>query len=705
MQNINEMLRQQKLLQLIQTRNFVGWIYYIDYDKAYVMTNDLWKSQASGVPHNCFLVAATFNPERYVQTPEDEREVILLRVVGSAKLPQDDDLVRTKIDNYQQQTDIYGETNPRDYDDITRNQLQFGGLACNVLGTFYQREGELWLGSDLESFATASRLNVYRPRESALEIIVNHLDPLRRQKAIEDAQQLGIEKPIAPFQVGTVRYTSTDRLHRRADDDKVPVRIQPSDFLARRTAVLGMTRTGKSNMVKQTVSVVKRIADESGIPIGQIIYDINGEYANANQQDKGAIADVYPSDTIRYRMLETAGFQDLRNNFYEQLAEGFNIIKRELEDAGRVTSDYIRLFVNMSLDEPDSREWSEHNRWEVRVAAYKTLLYKAGLTPPANTRVSFSAGNSVRQAVAQQAGKNFNEQPRGKNTYLDLTLSEAEEWFLAAREANNNMPLTSSSGKAWVDDTLQNLLDIMAQKNKGTNNFISGYRILTDAVKYHTPRRSREVTDEIYEHLAAGKIVILDLSVGDSTIREKVSKQIASKIFNRSMQQFIEAKLPPNIVVYIEEAHNLIGKSHDLTETWPRLAKEGAKYRIALVYATQEVSSVHPNILANTENWFITHLNNDREIRELARFYDFGDFSRSLIRAQDVGFARIKTLSGPFVIPVQIDKFDPQAEIARQKGLAAAGGGLETAVTNISEDNGQPPEGEVTWDDLFDGGN
>ena len=161
-----------------------------------------------------------------------------------------------------------------------------------------------------------------------------------------------------------------------------------------------------------------------------------------------------------------------------------------------------------------------------------------------------------------------------------LSLSDAAEWFIAAREANRTNPLPSSTkGKLWVDDTLQNLLDMIVQKGQN-NNFISRYRILSEAVKYHSPRRTREVTEEVYEHLENGKIVILDLSVGDPTIREKISKEIAGKIFQRSMQQFIDGKTPPNTVVYIEEAHNLIGKDMKLTETWPWLTDKSLWKRV-----------------------------------------------------------------------------------------------------------------------------
>jgi len=490
---------------------------------------------------------------------------------------------------------------------------------------------------------------------------VNYVNPIRKRDSEEAAEELGLGTNILPFKVGEVRYTSTDRLHRKDPrSERVPVFVQPSDFLARRTAVLGMTRTGKSNMIKQMVSVVKRVADESGAKIGQIIYDINGEYANANQQDEGAIADIYPNNTVRYRMLETDDFEELQNNFYIQLPDGFSIIRRVVEENNNHKQNDVAVFLNSAFDRPDESERSSYNRWQVRTAAYQTMLYMAGFQPPGEFKVVFSANKDVQNNVNTQANRSFSDPKAG------LSLPDAVEWFLAARDANRNQTLRSSSGKEWLDDDTKAILNMMKQRNDN-ETFIKGYKVLMDARPYHSPRRSQEVGDEIYAHLLDGKIIILDLSVGDPSLREDISNQIARAIFNKSMQTFVEGRTPPNIVVYVEEAHNLVGRGMNLTETWPRLAKEGAKYRIALVYATQEVSSMHPNILANTENWFITHLNNLREVKELAQFYDFDDFGKSLVRAQDVGFARVKTLSGPFVIPVQIDKFDPVKERERVK--------------------------------------
>lgn len=672
--SINNLIDQDPLLKLVQPDNFIGWIYSMDYDSALVVTNDAWKARVNGVPHNSFLIASSFNPANYASATQMEKEVILLRVIGACKLPQDDDMIRTKIDNYQNQTDLYLSDDDKGYDPITQNRLQFGGLKCRVLGTFYMKNSELSMGSDIESFSVSMRMGVYMPKSDALSLIVNYVDPIRKNHFKEELSALGINNNLLPFEIGTVRYTSTDRLHRANEADKIPFYIQPSDFLARRTAVLGMTRTGKSNMIKQTISVVKNIADSCDLPIGQLVFDINGEYANTNKQDNGSISDVYSDGCERYRMIPTDGFSHLLNNFYSELQEGLCILGDLIREAKKDGSADIDTFLGMSLERPDPiEEKGEYKRWQVKTALYKTLLKKAGYAYNGTFSVKFEANKKIREAV--DAVINENVEP-GCEVHINpndsLSFEEAFKWFTAARTANKDEKtkatgkLKSTSGSNWFDEECIAMLNLLDGHNNN-DAYIRGFRTLECGRPYHTPYRTKDVCEEIYQHLIKGKIVILDLSVGQAQLRERISKRIAKYVFDSSMNCFTSGKNPQNIVIYIEEAHNLIGRNMDLSETWPRLAKEGAKYKIALVYATQEVSSVHPNILANTENWFISHLNSEKEISELAKFYDFADFKQSLLRSQDVGFARVKTLSSPFVVPIQINKFDPK-KIITQKG-------------------------------------
>ncbi|NJM43643.1 MAG: ATP-binding protein, partial [Brachymonas sp.] len=259
---------------------------------------------------------------------------------------------------------------------------------------------------------------------------------------------------------------------------------------------------------------------------------------------------------------------------------------------------------------------------------------------------------------------------RGANRYRPIQRDAADDacvWWENLWRVYDTSPTVQaykqSKGREWADDDLKALLIMLTRcRSSGGTPDCNGYRNLRPISVQHTPQAKTAFEQDILEALRAGKIVIADLSSGDEDLQRMYSERITWKIFRDGMSRFTSARPNNFIQFYFEEAHNLFPKKEDkdLSQVYNRLAKEGAKLQLGLVYATQEVSSISGNILKATQNWFISHLNNEDEIKELRKYYDFSDFSDSLVRFSqdtDKGFVRVKTYSNAFVVPVQIDKF------------------------------------------------
>nr|WP_302579055.1 DUF87 domain-containing protein [Methanobrevibacter arboriphilus] len=626
----------------------IGRTFYLDYDKAKILTSDDKKEKVNGIPKGTFLLA-------FYDDKGEKNEAILLRTLNQTNLPRNEDLATSMIEFYKENMDT--SKHSEDVDFQTKYDFSFSGIECNVLGTFFTDEKELLFGSDIENFYSPNNYRVYKPTGKALEIITN----------------LGVyvfKEGDEKSKIGVVKYSSSSTYNKESN---VPVYVTSNDFVGKRTALFGMTRTGKSNTLKKIIELTEELNNNLPLneKVGQIIFDINGEYANPNRQDDGtSISELLKNKVEIYSTIKTdnSHWHMLKNNFYEDIVSGVEIFNEFLIDNN---SQYLKNFLSISWEESDSEDWSSKQRYKRKKAAYFCCLNKAGFQVPKNYKVNFEANGDIRAEVNTKLYGDDADKDK-LNPKNGISLNDAEKWFDALWSNYDDLKSLEDYKKdhpeEWADDDLKILLRFLLKKNQGKEkqipNFV-GYGYLQPYSVYH------DFTDEDYkkniiEYLRDGKIVIIDLSKGGPVLQSKYSEEVSKVIFKDCIDKFTKNEDTNYIQFYFEEAHNLFPKKEDsnLSQIYNRIAKEGAKLNLGLIYATQEVSSISSNILKNTQNWFISHLNNTNELLELKKFYDFEDFVDSLIRfsPQDKGFVRMKTYSNPFVVPVQIDKFISKPE-------------------------------------------
>lgn len=688
----------KSLSDAVQEDRLVGDLISMDYDTAEVLIHDSMKMEVGGIPHGCLLIATRMRPGGKPDLNDPEASLILLRVLGSSRLPNDIEMQQKRLEAAKRASDSqsnYDEDNTTDT--LTLHQMRYAGAHCRILGTFRPRLNqdtelyELAYGSDIGNFYAGQGMKIYKPAGAGLQRIVNHTK--------------GENTAKPRIEIGRLRYSASN--YELAALEAVPVQMTTADIIAKRTALFGMTRTGKSNTVKTIADAVfrMRLDQDNPVSVAQLIIDPDGEYANQNAQDQGALRNLNNIDPSVDGQVVIHSFIERENdpyrrimkvNFYggsihalrgdkaeydQELASlyaGKELINQRLqiENGG-----YVQAFVSTDITAPsDVGEDGERTRYNRAIFLYRAILHRAGFQPP-NANPSAKGLFSKEIRIAMESDDSMRQFAPKLEGEARLTWDEAANFCgaLAAWKSNrsssykkfNDEYQKKRNGRNWHDDRFDGLLRIFENTR--------GIQAIRECRNWHSAGQNQEdPVERILDDLANGYLVILDQALGSPEMNEQSAKQIMWRIFERQQQHFVNPKegkdgrlqKPPPVIVYVEEAHTLLprGNEKENKEIWPRIAKEGAKFNIGLVYSTQEPSSVQTNILANTENWFLAYLNSKGETRELDKYFDFEDFTASIRKTNEPGFVRVRTHSSPYTMPVQIHRFDPPMQPLSNNG-------------------------------------
>lgn len=619
-----------------QDMRFVGYVMDINYDTVTIITSDPFKIAVGGVPRNSLLIMTPSVPEAIV-TPH----FTLLRVLDAAPTPLSKETQQTYFE-------LQKKSMP-ELDVFTQSELQWGALHTAVLGMFYPKPDEqdrVEFSGDMNNFVSAHKYKVYAPDDALLDLVINSLVPVENR-----------------FSLGALRLTECRLPLPDKNQPNVQVSVSTKDFLGSRTAMFGKTRLGKSNIVK----LIAQSLIETTNNVGQLIFDINGEYANDNPQNK-SLPSVYQNKCQVYAVTKkpSTPSEPLKLNFYEQPESSQKIVGSLLSQDNK-DSGYVSSY--MSVELPSLEEvsklpvGSDQSRALRKIQIYWAILKKAGyiadekrlfaIAPSGKPANKFNPGFSKALRDAAYTARNISPTPPDPSSLSDLQ-REMEVINKFRRENNTSSLLTTSSGNPTFEPDDIALLEFLEpQPGRSGVTLIQPYRI------YHD-QTAGDFVGNILKHLDNGKTVILDLGNAHPILLVYFSEMLSKSVFAHQVDKFSNDKLGDHYIqVYFEEAHNLFPRKEDVTTIYSRFAKEGAKYHIGMVYSTQSPSTISGDLLAQTENFFIAHMSSQDEVNTLAKMnVEYESMKDDILRAKTPGYVRMLTRSHRFVVSVQARKFE-----------------------------------------------
>ena len=452
---------------------------------------------------------------------------------------------------------------------------------------------------------------------------------------------------------------------------RAPVYVNPDKLFGRHLAVLGNTGAGKScsvaGLVRWSLDAARSAREAAGRcprPNARfIVLDPNGEYARAFQDldvrvfrvDPGTEGEPLRVPAWLWNGAEWAAFSGAAPGVQRPvLLEALRRLRSELgrpEEFETLAKGRIKRYLNRLRLLVQSGDHQQGGRRE-GVAQSLLNMHQDFQELADNPECTDSALRDALEevaAAAMGAEEEARSNRRDDRSYWHNDFSEASigEIVQALRQAADAVDLNDDDATAadentpvpFLVDELPNYVDALAADHAGRDmaqfvdtltlrirGLFAGDR-LSSVIQSNDPASNtldRWLTDYVGADQAEnGGIAVIDLSLVPSEVIHIVVSVLARMIFE-ALQRYRREngeELPTTLV--LEEAHTFVHRdlrgesaspaARECAHMFERIAREGRKFGLGLVLASQRPSEMSPTVLSQCNTFLLHRLVNDHD--------------------------------------------------------------------------------------------
>jgi DNA helicase HerA-like ATPase len=261
----------------------------------------------------------------------------------------------------------------------------------------------------------------------------------------------------------------------------------------------------------------------------------------------------------------------------------------------------------------------------------------------------------LRSLQKSQSSLHEYSETRGKETIIELDKGKVKDAISRLPELIETVDLEEKIKETrWRTSILGVLFKAVAEIISRKMNKDRPVLLMSLQKRFIESLNERKTSSkDILERLERDRLVIVDLS----SVRQEERRYLVASVLRRIWNYIDERKQPVNTLVVIDEAHNYAcqqgcSPSNEIIE---RTAREGRKWGLGLVLASQRIIDFSTDVRNNINTFFFSKLQTPGDLDNLKGVLDLGGIEYediAILATREFYFAG---LGNPLKYPVLIE--------------------------------------------------